>query len=312
MTEYRLDEQFAQAIAQLPPEFMGIAEPPANDVHALRKVIDYQYTEMGKLAPPVPDGINREDVAIPVGDGVVLEARWYTKGDARPGSAVVYAHGGGQVAGTLDHYDRRMRVYVAETSVPILSVGYRVAPEGKGQQLSEDVFAGVMWLIEHAGRLGVDHARIAVMGDSGGGGLAAAAAVLARDRGIAIAQQILIYAMLDDRVATASKALAPFLAWTATMNATSWNARADGPVSEATSPARLIDAHGLAPAYIEVGDLDLMRDESIAYALKLSAADVPLEFHVHPGTPHAYEWLDEDAGVTQRALTDRYRVLRSL
>jgi acetyl esterase/lipase len=312
MTEYRLDEQFAQAIAQLPPEFMGIAEPPANDVHALRKVIDYQYTEMGKLAPPVPDGINREDVAIPVGDGVVLEARWYTKGDARPGSAVVYAHGGGQVAGTLDHYDRRMRVYVAETSVPILSVGYRVAPEGKGQQLSEDVFAGVMWLIEHAGRLGVDHARIAVMGDSGGGGLAAAAAVLARDRGIAIAQQILIYAMLDDRVATASKALAPFLAWTATMNATSWNARADGPVSEATSPARLIDAHGLAPAYIEVGDLDLMRDESIAYALKLSAADVPLEFHVHPGTPHAYEWLDENAGVTQRALTDRYRVLRSL
>jgi acetyl esterase/lipase len=312
MTEYRLDEQFAQAIAQLPPEFMGMAEPPANDVHALRKVIDYQYTEMGKLAPPVPDGINREDVAIPVGDGVVLEARWYTKGDARPGSAVVYAHGGGQVAGTLDHYDRRMRVYVAETSVPILSVGYRVAPEGKGQQLSEDVFAGVMWLIENAGRLGVDHARIAVMGDSGGGGLAAAAAVLARDRGIAIAQQILIYAMLDDRVATASKALAPFLAWTATMNATSWNARADGPVSEATSPARLIDAHGLAPAYIEVGDLDLMRDESIAYALKLSAADVPLEFHVHPGTPHAYEWLDEDAGVTQRALTDRYRVLRSL
>ncbi|WP_022927441.1 alpha/beta hydrolase fold domain-containing protein [Patulibacter americanus] len=312
MTGYQLDEQFAQAIAQLPPEFMNTPEPPANDVEALRDVINYQYTEMGKLAPPVPKGVDREDVTLSVGDGATLEARWYTKGDARPGSAVVYAHGGGQVAGTLDHYDRRMRVYVAETSVPILSVGYRVAPEGQGQQLSEDVFAGVTWLIEHADQLGVDHARIAVMGDSGGGGLAAAAAVMARDRGIAIAQQILIYAMLDDRVATASEALSPFLAWTATMNATSWNARADGPVSETTSPARLVDARGLAAAYIEVGDLDLMRDESIAYALKLSAADVPLELHVHPGTPHAYEWLDEHAGVTQRALQDRYRVLRSL
>ncbi|WP_210491295.1 alpha/beta hydrolase fold domain-containing protein [Patulibacter sp. SYSU D01012] len=312
MTGYRLDEQFAQAIAQLPPEFMDTPEPPANDVEALRAVIDYQYTEMGKLAPPVPTGVDREDVTISVGDGVTLEGRWYTKRDARPGSAVVYAHGGGQVAGTLDHYDRRMRVYVAETSVPILSVGYRVAPEAKGQQLSEDVFAGVTWLIEHADQLGVDRARIALMGDSGGGGLAAAAAVMARDRGVAIAQQILIYAMLDDRMATASEALSPFLAWTATMNATSWNARADGPVSEATSPARLIDARGLAAAYIEVGDLDLMRDEGIAYALKLSAADVPLELHVHPGTPHAYDWLDEHADVTQRALQDRYRVLRSL
>ena len=216
------------------------------------------------------------------------------------------------MAGTLDHYDRRMRVYVAETSVPILSVGYRVAPEGKGQQLSEDVFAGVMWLINEADSLGVDTTRIAVMGDSGGAGLAATAAVLARDRGISIAQQILVYPMLDDRVTVASAALAPFLAWTASMNETSWNARADGPASETTSPARLIDARGLAAAYIEVGDLDLLRNESLAYAQKLAAADVPLELHVHPGTPHAYEWLDESAAVTQRALTDRYRVLRSL
>ncbi|MFD3731476.1 alpha/beta hydrolase fold domain-containing protein [Streptomyces sp. NPDC058632] len=312
MTDYRLDDQLAQALAQLPPEFLSMPDPPANDVRALRDRINYQYTEMGRLAPPVPAGVDREDVSIPVGDGVSLEARWYSKGDARPGSAVVYAHGGGQVAGTLDHYDRRMRVYVAETSVPILSVGYRVAPEGKGQQLSKDVFAGVMWLLEEADRLAVDPTRIAVMGDSGGGGLAASAAVLARDRGITIAQQILLYPMLDDRVTVASSALDPFLAWTAGMNATSWNARADGPASETTSPARLSDARGLAAAYIEVGDLDLLRNESLAYAQKLAAADVPLELHVHPGTPHAYEWLDESAAVTQRALADRYRVLRSL
>ncbi|GGY09287.1 alpha/beta hydrolase [Streptomyces minutiscleroticus] len=291
MTDYRLDDQLAQALAQLPPEFLSMPDPPANDVRALRDRINYQYTEMGRLAPPVPAGVDREDVSIPVGGDVSLEARWYSKGGARPGSAVVYAHGGGQVAGTLDHYDRRMRVYVAETSVPILSVGYRVAPEGKGQQLSEDVFAGVLWLLEEADRLAVDPTRIAVMGDSGGGGLAASAAVLARDRGITIAQQILLYPMLDDRVTVASSALDPFLAWTAGMNATSWNARADGPASETTSPARLSDARGLAAAYIEVGDLDLLRNESLAYAQKLAAADVPLELHVHPGTPHAYRWF---------------------
>jgi len=312
MINYHLDDELAQALSRLPPDFLNMPDPPANDVQALRDRINYQYTEMGRLAPPAPDGVNREDVSLPVGDNVTLEARWYTKGDARPGSAVVYSHGGGQVAGTLDHYDRRMRVYVAETSVPMLSVGYRVAPEGKGQQLSEDVFAGVMWLINEAACLGVDTTRIAVMGDSGGGGLAATAAVLARDRGISIARQILVYPMLDDRVTVASAALAPFLAWTASMNETSWNARADGPASATTSPARLIDARGLAAAYIEVGDLDLLRNESLAYAQKLAAADVPLELHVHPGTPHAYEWLGESAAVTQRALADRYRVLRSL
>lgn len=312
MANYRLDDQLAQALDRLPPEFLKMPDPPANDVEALRDRINYQYTEMGRLAPPVPDGVDRQDVFLPAIDGVPLEARWYTKGDARPGSAVVYAHGGGQVAGTLDHYDRRMRVYVAETSVPILSVGYRVAPEGKGQQLSEDILAGVTWLIEEADRLGVDPSRIAVMGDSGGGGLAAAVAILASERGIAIAKQILIYPMLDDRVSVASEALAPFLAWTASMNATSWNARADGPPSEATSPARRVDARGLAAAYVEVGDIDLLRNESLAYAQKLAAADVPLELHVHPGTPHAFEWLDENAAVTQRALADRYRVLRAL
>ena len=312
MIDYRLDDQLSEALARLPAEFLTAPDPPANDVRALRDRINYQYSEMGRLAPPVPAGVDREDVTIPAGRGVGLKARWYTKDDGRPGSAVVYAHGGGQVAGTLDHYDRRMRVYLAETAVPVLSVAYRVAPEGKGQQLSEDVFAGVIWLTEQADRLGVDPARIAVMGDSGGGGLAASAAVLARNRGIALAQQILLYPMLDDRVTVASSALDPFLAWTSSMNATAWSARADGPASEATSPARLGDVRGVAGAYIEVGDLDLLRNESLAYAQKLAAADVPLELHVHPAAPHAYEWLDESAAVSQRALADRYRVIRSL
>jgi acetyl esterase/lipase len=111
---------------------------------------------------------------------------------AEPGPAVVYAHGGGMVLGTLDLYDELISWYVGRTGVPFLSVGYRRAPdEGSGTTLSQDVFAGLTWLLATASELGVDPARVAVMGDSGGGAPAAGAAILARDRGIALARQIL-------------------------------------------------------------------------------------------------------------------------
>jgi acetyl esterase/lipase len=312
MTDYRLDDQIAGALARFPQELLHAPDLAPGDIEALRRRIDLEYAEMSKIAPATPAGVDREDVIITASDGAELPARWYTNGDARPGSAVVYAHGGGQVAGTLDHYERWMREYVAETWVPILSVDYRLAPESKGPQLSEDVLSAVSWVAAHASRLGVNPSRIALMGDSGGGTLAAGASILARDRGIPVALQILIYPMLDDRVTVASPGIEPFLGWTAPMNATAWQAVVDGPVSAVTAPARLEDARGLPAAYIEVGDLDLFRDESLAYGLKLASADVPLELHVHPAVPHGYEWMDEQAAVVQRALADRYRVLRSL
>ncbi len=139
-----------------------------------------------------------------------------------------------------------------------------------------------------------------------------AAAILARDRDIEVARQILIYPMLDDRVTTVSSAIAPFLTWTAQMNKTGWAARSNGVVSSDTSPARLDDPRELPSAYIEVGDLDLFRDESLVYALRLSAADVPMELHVHPSVPHGYDLMVPGSDVSQRAMRDRIRVLEAL
>jgi acetyl esterase/lipase len=142
--------------------------------------------------------------------------------------------------------------------------------------------------------------------------VAASAAVLARDRDVAVATLILVFPMLDDRVTSASPAIESFLIWTAEMNSTGWAARVDGTVTPATSPARLEDYQGMPPTYIEVGDLDLFRNESIAFAARLAEADVPLELHVHPSVPHGYDTMAPESGVSRRAMADRLRVLAAL
>ena len=139
--------------------------------------------------------------------------------------------------------------------------------------------------------LGVDPARIGVMGDSAGGGLAAGVCLMARDRGgPAIAQQLLIYPMLDDRTRDTRPAAVPFLTWTYDDNVTGWGALlGDSAGSDAVSPyaapARADDLTGLPDTYIDIGDLDIFRDEDIPYARRLADAGVPTELHRLPGMP---------------------------
>jgi acetyl esterase/lipase len=201
-------------------------------------------------------------------------------------------------------------------------VDYRIAPEHPHPTPVEDCYAALRWLAEGAATLGVDPARIGVMGDSAGGGLAAGVCLLARDRGgPPVAAQLLIYPMLDDRTHTPDPALLPFLTWSYDDNITGWaallgdKARIDGAgtgaVSPYAAPARATDLTGLPDTYIDVGDLDIFRDEDITYARRLSDAGVPTELHLHPGCPHAFEALARRADVSQRAIGDRVRRLRA-
>ena len=122
-------------------------------------------------------------------------------------------------------YDLAVREYVAASGVPMLVVDYRVAPEYPHPTPVEDCYAALEWLAEQATTLGFDPARLAVMGDSAGGGLAAGVCLMARDRGgPAVAQQLLIYPMLDDRPSTPDPALLRFLTWTYDDNLTGWGA----------------------------------------------------------------------------------------
>ncbi len=311
---YALDPEIGAPLAALVER-----QPPAparGDWRALRTITNEFMAAIAGGAPTYDDVETRAFTAR-AADGAPIELRWYAKGGAAPGPAVVYAHGGGMILGTLDLYDPVVKAYVAATGTPFLSVDYRLAPEAHGEMLVRDTFAGLAWLIEHAAEHGVDPARIALMGDSAGGGIAAGTAILARDQGVALARQILIYPMLDDRTQTPDAALAPFAVWTWDNNFTGWSALlgdafgTDG-VSPLCAPARLKDVSGLAPAYIEVGELDIFRNEDVDYARRLMAAGIPVELHVHPGAPHAFERFAPDSAIARRAMADRIRAIKSL
>ena len=311
---YQLDPEIAAAVAPITAAAAGAPVIERGNWRALRQSANTNLAFLATLAPPVADAVQIQSLSITVDDGAEIAVRWYARGDQRPGSAVLYAHGGGMIAGSLDVYDRVIAEYVAATGVSFLSVDYRLAPEAQGPRPAQDVFAALAWLREQA--LGVSPERIAIMGDSGGGGVAASAAIIARDRGIGLARQILIYPMLDDRNLAGDAAREPFLSWTYEMNFTGWSARlgeqlgADDVAPEAAA-ARLTDFRGLAPAYIEVGDLDIFRDENLAYAQHLAAASVAIELHVHPKAPHGFERFAPHSQIAGRAMRDRLRAIQS-
>jgi acetyl esterase/lipase len=292
--------------------------PQAGDVQTRRVTLDAMLEYFNNQAQPLADDVKITDHEVTTADGATLLARWYRRPASDTGAAVLYLHGGGIIVGSVPIFDGPVSRYVARTGVPMLSVQYRLAPEHPHPVPVEDAYAGLTWLAGHAGELGIDPGRIAVMGDSAGGGLAAGAAILSRDRqGPAIAHQLLIYPMLDDRTTTPDPYIAPFAGWSYDDNATGWNALLGAghekrDVGPAAAPGRLKDARGLPPAYIEVGQLDVFRDESLRYALTLSRAGVPVELHLHPGVPHEYDAIAFDADVSRRAQADRGRVLRSL
>jgi acetyl esterase/lipase len=315
----------AQVLAEMVPLLEELGEtdaPPIGDVETRRATGHRMFDYIASTWKPVA-GVQLDRHTLTTADGATLDLGWYhTEAlGPPPGSAVLYLHGGGMIFG-LEHvgrvYDLAVRDYVAASGVPMLVVDYRLAPEHPHPTPVEDCYAALRWLTENASALGVDPTRIAVMGDSAGGGLAAGVSLLARDRGGPhIAQQLLIYPMLDDRTHTPDPQLLPFLTWTYDDNVTGWaallgdNAGTDA-VSPYAAPARATDMSGLPDTYIDVGDLDIFRDEDIAYARRLSDARVPTELHLHPGCPHAFEALARGADISQRAIGDRVRRLRAL
>lgn len=217
-----------------------------------------------------------------------------------PTAAVVCAHGGGLVCGSVDIYVRAMTYYANQSDVPFFAVEYRLAPEHPAPAGLEDCYAAVKYLSEHSKELNVDAAKIAVMGDSAGGCLSAATTLVARDRGLSppLAKQILIYPMLDNRTVSANTAGENFYIWKAYQNVMAWNAylgkTKDGKVDEDLEslvvPARAKSLKGLPPTYVEVGTLDLYRDESLDYVSRLSKEGNEVEFHLWPALPHGYEY----------------------
>ena len=299
---------------------MSMNAPPRtlaarDDWRTLREQAEAGLSLLDSSLPEHPE-VARVDHTAVASDGTELLVRWYDPSpDRELGPAAVFLHGGGMVLGSVAMYDHLVAGYVSASGVPFLSVDYRVAPEFPHPTPVEDCFAGLQWLVEHADELRVDPARVAVMGDSAGGGLAAGVALLARDRNVAVARQILVYPMLDDRTTTPDPELAPYAAWSYDDNYTGWHAllgdAVGGPdVPYSAAPSRSADLSGLPPTFIDTGELDIFRDECVEYARRIAATGTSVELHVHPGCPHGFDRMP--IPVAERAVADRIRALRSL
>ncbi|KAK2024143.1 alpha/beta-hydrolase [Colletotrichum zoysiae] len=305
----RLDPEYEAAVAGKDP-----APAPFRDVFELRNFLDPVLRDLFR-ARPTPEGVHETRIPFASHDGAEVQLhRFATRAmveSAERRAAVVYAHGGGFI--------KRM---VAAAGMPFFAVDYRLAPEFSGGVAAEDVFHGLRHLSSHAAAWTVDAARIVLMGDSAGGGAAAGAALLARDWGLSppLRRQVLVYPMLDDRTSLAEGSpMRPMLRWTMNDSRLAWRAvlgekagRPEAgwvPLHAAPGRARARDLRGLPKTYVDVGSLDLFRDECIDFVGKLARADVEVEFHVWPGLPHGFEGAT-DIGWVKKAREARNAALR--
>jgi acetyl esterase/lipase len=257
------------------------------------------------LHAPQGPATTREEAHVPGPEGAPpVRVLVYRPARVEPGMqipAVLHVHGGGFVIWGPEINDLRNRFIAGDIGCVVVSVDYRLAPEAPFPAPLEDVYAALRWLHANAKALGVDASRIAVQGESAGGGLAAALALLARDRGeVPVVFQLLVYPMLDDRTGTGEEGTrSPHtgeLVWTPANNRYAWHAmlgRQPGgaDVSLYGAPARATNLERLPPAFLQVGSLDLFVDEDITYAQRLLRAGVPTELHVHPGLFHGFDLL---------------------
>ncbi|MDT0164536.1 alpha/beta hydrolase [Actinotalea sp. AC32] len=308
------DPQIAQAMAENAADV--VTSMSAEDIHTLReravRPTDAELTAGGTFRlsehrAPGPAGDVRVVVLAPAAPS------------AAPRPALLHLHGGGLVMGDLLSDVPGMLDLAGAAGCTLVSVDYRLAPEHPYPAALEDAYAALVWLAGQADTLGVDPGRVVVSGVSAGGGLAAALALLVRERGgPALLGQLLSCPMLDDRSDSGSALqMEGHGSWDRTANATAWAAylgtAPGGPGVPATAaPARALDLGGLPPAFVDVASAETFRDECVAYAARIWACGGDAELHVWPGGCHAFDFLAPEADLSRDARAARSRWLRRL
>lgn len=258
------------------------------------------------------------------GAGQQLRVKLYepSEGTASLLPALLWIHGGGYVLGTPDGEDMICEMFVEGTGCIVISPDYRLAPEHPYPAALEDCYQALQWLASESANLNMDPNRIAIGGASAGGGLTAALALLARDRGgPKLVFQMPLYPMIDDRNNTpSSHEITDARVWNGANNRAAWAMYLGGGKSgehldsEETSyyaaASRAKDLTGLPPAYTCVGQLDPFRDETLQYVARLAQAGVDVEFHLYPGGYHAYEHVAPDAGISRRTKEEYVAALK--
>jgi acetyl esterase/lipase len=306
--KYHLDPELAGPAAML-PEF------DFNDLPAARAKATELLLSFG---PADETGVRVENRVIPNSSGAPdVTLRIYHPDALVAPAAIYHVHSGGFIVGDLETEHAWCIDIARRLGIVVIAVDYRLAPEFPYPGPLEDVYVGLAWLAKNAAEFGIDPQRIAIHGVSAGGGLCAAVALLARDRGGPdIAFQFLAVPQVDDRLTTASaEKFVDTPMWDRNCSIISWNAYLGRGVPGSDSvpayaaPARATDLRNLPPAYVSAMEFDPLRDEGIEYALALLRAGTQVELHLLPGTYHGSRLVPQ-AAISQRELAEEVAVLR--
>ncbi|KAK5122889.1 hypothetical protein LTR85_003454 [Meristemomyces frigidus] len=324
MSALKLDAEYAEALEKT-LSLLGdkpAIKPRIGDVEARRTATNRTWPILLSQLPPTSDVERTHIGSVESKDGFEVPLyRFAKKGgsqsDAAP--AIVYIHGGGYFCLSVEVYSPLLSTYVSQSGVQIFAMDYRLSPEHRFPAPLEDCYAGLKYVHENAAQLGVDPERIGIMGDSAGGGLCAGTAILARNRGLKLAKQLVINGNLDDRNINprSLSELAQFATWSFEDNITAWDAYLEpghefkNYIAAPAAPARLENTNELAPLYLDVGGLDILTDEGIAYAMKVGKAGVEVELHVYPGVPHSFEVFCPQTKIAKAAIQNRVRAMTS-
>ena len=256
-----------------------------------------------------------EDIAIPARDGTQLHARLYAPSTAQPLPVLLYLHGGGFTIGSVATHDTLCRELAFQAGCAVVSLDYRLAPEHKFPTAINDAWDALQWLHQQGQTLGLDSSCMAVGGDSAGGTLAAACALLARDAGLPLQLQLLIYpgtcAHQDTdshlRYATGLVLEREGIHWFFNHYVRDAADREDWRFAPLLAP----DVEGVAPAFFCLAELDPLVDEGVQYADMLRMAGVPGELEIYKGVTHEFVKMGRAIAEARQAHADMAAALRA-
>lgn len=303
-SEIKLDPEIEALLETLP--ILSVPDVSAQTLDSIRS---------GSIPMELSDVVQREDIIIREDPKLSVRVHSLKETSQKDRPCVYSIHGGGYVAGSVDLDDAFFDELCQQTGCVGISVDYRLAPEFPYPVPIEDCYAGLAWVFKNAEAYGIDPDRVGIHGISGGGGLAAALALMVRDRGeYQLAYQLLDCPMLDDRQVTPSSRAKNLVGWSTASNSFGWTSYlgdiyGSDKIPYLAAPSRAEDLSALPPAYVCVGGADGFRDEGIEYAMKLEACGTPCELHVYAGAPHAV-LLFPSTDVGRRYLGDKNQWLR--
>lgn len=302
-SKHLLDPEISTIATDMPP-----FELSDDTLDSLRAISEERVFE-----DPDEYDVTREEITIPGQDHSPRCLLYQPKEETAITPGYLHIHGGGYVAGKPLVWDGINLSQCRDLGIVILSVGYRLAPEHPIPAPLDDCYTALAWFHDNADSLGVDPGRIAIGGESAGGGLAAALAIKARDEGeYPICHQHLTYPMLDSTTGSESNPGDPFtgeFVWTRSDNQYGWKSYlGDAEPVAPQVPARLENYEELPSTWMFTAALDLFRDENIAYAQNLMKAGVGVELVSYPGVCHGFQFYEE-ASVTKRFYKDHQEAL---